>query len=130
MDRRTYDRYLAAFNARDYDGVLSYYAESFDLSFAGYRFTTKAEVKGFYTFFHAYVSESITVSAYVNDDRMAALEAVVRLEGKRTLDPATLEAAGFGRLVPLAAGQVVEIPQFIHYHLQDARIVRARCAVA
>jgi hypothetical protein len=129
MDRSTYDRYLAAFNARNYDGVLSHYAESFELSFAGYRFTTKAEVKAFYAFFHAYVSESISVSAYVNDDRMVALEAVVRLTAQRTLDGATLAAAGFGRLVPLVAGQVVEIPQFIHYHLQDGRIVRAHCAV-
>ena len=130
MDRRHYDRYLAAFNARDYDGVLSFWAEPFELSFAGYRFTRKAEVKAFYAFFHAYVDESITVNAYVSDERMVAMEVVVRLAGRRTLDAATLAAAGFERLVPLAEGQVVEIPQFIHYHLQDGKIVRAACAVA
>ena len=85
MDRSHYDRYLAAFNARDYDGV-----------------------KAFYAFFHAYVDESITVNAYVSDARMVAMEVVV----------------------PLAAGQVVEIPQFIQYHLRDGMIVRAACAVA
>ena len=129
MDRSHYDRYLAAFTARDYDQVLSFWAEPFELTFAGYRFTRKAEVKAFYAFFHAYVDESITVNAYVSDARMVAMEVVVRLEGRRALDAATLAAAGFDRLVPLAAGQVVEIPQFIHYHLRDGKIVRAVCAV-
>ena len=108
MDRSHYDRYLAAFTARDYDGVLSFWAEPFELTFAGYRFTRKAEVKAFYAFFHAYVDESITVNAYVSDARMVAMEVVV----------------------PLAAGQVLEIPQFIQYHLRDGMIVRAACAVA
>jgi hypothetical protein len=129
MDRSLYDRYLAAFNARDYDAVLAFYAESFELTFAGYRFTHKAEVKAFYAFFHAYVDESITVTAFVSDARMVALEAVVRLVGRRELNAATLAAAGFGGLVPLAVGQVVELPQFIHYHLREGKIVRAACAV-
>jgi ketosteroid isomerase-like protein len=129
MDRATYDRYLACFTARDYDGVLAFYADDFVLEFAGYRFTTKAQVKAFYGFFHQYVDESIVVTAFLADATRVALEAVVRLEGRRALDAATLEAAGYGRLVPLAIGQVVEIPQFIHYHLRGGKIIRAACAV-
>jgi ketosteroid isomerase-like protein len=129
MDRSLYDRYLTAFNDRDYDAVLAFYAEPFELTFAGYRFTRKAQVKAFYQFFHAYVNESITVTAYVGDARMVALEARVRLQGIRDLDAETLAAAGFGRLVPLAVGQVVEMAQFIHYHLRDGKIVRVACVV-
>lgn len=129
MNRADYDRYLACFNAKDYDGVLSFWADRFDLQFAGYRFTTPEEVRRFYGFLHQYLKETITVTAYVNDANMVAMEAIVRIEGLKPLDQATLEAAGYGRLVPLAVGQVVEIPQYIHYHLQGGKIVRAGCAV-
>lgn len=129
MNRADYDRYLACFNAKDYDGVLSFWADHFDLQFAGYRFTTPEEVRRFYGFLHQYLKETITVTAYVNDANMVAMEAIVRIEGLKPLDQATLEAAGYGRLVPLAVGQVVEIPQYIHYHLQGGKIVRAGCAV-
>lgn len=130
MNRTDYDRYLACFNAKDYDGVLSFWADKFDLQFAGYRFTTPDEVRRFYAFLHEYLKETITVTAYVNDAHMVAMEAIVRIEGLKPLDQATLDAAGYGRLVPLAVGQVVEIPQYIHYHLCDGKIVRAGCAIA
>lgn len=130
MNRADYDRYLACFNAKDYDGVLSFWADHFDLQFAGYRFTTPEEVRRFYAFLHEYLKETITVTAYVNDAHMVAMEAIVRIEGLKPLDQATLDAAGYGRLVPLAVGQVVEIPQYIHYHLRDGKIVRAGCAIA
>jgi hypothetical protein len=130
MNRADYDRYLACFNAKDYEGVLSFWAESFDLQFAGYRFTTPDDVRKFYGFLHQYLKETITVTAYVNDVNMVAMEAIVRIEGIKPLDQTTLEAAGYGRLVPLAVGQVVEIPQYIHYHLRDGKIVRAGCAIA
>jgi hypothetical protein len=129
MDRNAYDRYLACFNARDYDGVLAHYADRFELSFAGYCFTRPEEVRAFYTFFHAHASESIQVTAYLGSAEMVAMEAIVRLEGHRELTPQALAAAGYDRLVPLAVGQVVEIPQFIHYHLKAGKIVRAACAV-
>ena len=52
------------------------------------------------------------------------------LEALRDLTPETLAAEGYGRLVPMTAGQVVEIPQYIHYHLRDGLIVKAGCALA
>ncbi len=130
MNRQAYDHYLACFNARDYDGVLAHYAEDFLLEFAGYRFTRKDPVRRFYAFLHAYLNEQITVTAYVADAQMVALEGVVRLEALRDLTPETLAAEGYGRLVPMTAGQVVEIPQYIHYHLHDGLIVKAGCALA
>jgi len=33
MNRQAYDQYLERFNARDYEGVLSYYAPQFEISF-------------------------------------------------------------------------------------------------
>lgn len=129
MNRSTYERYLAMFNARDYEGVLGFYADRFELEFAGYRFTTREQVLKFYRFLHAYLDERITVHAFIGDDQMVAIEATVRLEGKEELTPEALDAAGYGRLVPIKPGQVIEITQYIHYHLQDGRIVRAGCAL-
>ncbi len=129
MNRATYDRYLACFNARDYDGVLAFYAEEFVLEFAALRFTTREQVKQFYAFLHAHLDESIQVTAFVGDAQFVALEGIVRIEGKMNLTAEALAEAGYPGLFPLAKGQVFHIPQFIHYHLRDGRIVRAACAV-
>jgi hypothetical protein len=40
VDRGSYQHYIDAFNAKDHDGVLSFYAERFELVFAGYVFRT------------------------------------------------------------------------------------------
>jgi hypothetical protein len=129
VDRASYQRYLDAFHARDYDAVLSFYAERFELVFAGYLFRTPAELRQLYGFLHSYIEESMTVRAYVGDERMAALEADVRLEAVRDLTQEALAARGLHRLVTLRAGDVVVIPQFIHYHFEHGKIVRALCAI-
>jgi hypothetical protein len=129
MNRHDYDQYLARFDACDYDGVLSYYAPRFELSFAGYSFRSREEVKNLYRFLHAHVKETVVVEEFMGSETFVAMEARVVLTGIRDLTPQALQAQGLGRLGPLAAGQVVEIPQFIHYHLHEGRITRALCAV-
>lgn len=130
MDRASYQRYMDSFHARDYDAVLAHYADSFELVFAGYVFRNAAEVRRLYTFLHSYLKESLTLKAFVSDSHMVALEAVVRLEALRDLTAQALLAEGLERLVSLRAGDVVEIPQFIHYHLDgQGKIVRALCAI-
>jgi len=129
MDRTAYDHYLACFNARDYDAVLAHYAEEFVLEFGGLRFTRKQQVKDFYAFLHSYLDESITVQAFVSDGAMVALEGIVRIEGRVELTAEVLAEAGYAGLFPLAAGAVLHIPQYIHYHLRDGLIVRAGCAL-
>lgn len=129
MDRASYDRYIERFNARDYDAVLAYYADRFELVFAGYVFRTRAEVRRLYTFLHAHINESLTIRAFVCDAHMVALEADVRLEAVRDLTQEALAAQGLERLVALRAGAVAVIPQFIHYHLEHGKIVRALCAI-
>lgn len=129
MDRASYQRYIDSFNARDYDAVLKYYAERFELVFAGYVFRTPGELRRLYTFLHSYINESVTVRAFISDPQMVALEADVRLEAVRDLTQAALASQGLDRLVTLKAGDVAVIPQFIHYHLEHGKIVRALCAI-
>jgi len=53
----------------------------------------------------------------------------VRLEAKKALTPAVLEANGYGRLVTLRRGEAVEIPQFIHYRLEKNQFKEIRCVI-
>ena len=129
MDRVAYDQYLKQFNARNYEAVLAYYAPRFEITFAGYSLRSREAVRAFYTFLHQYVRESIVVHAFVSSSSMVCLEARVRLEGLRPLTPQAARDAGFERLMVPAVAEVVEIPQFIHYHLEDGKIVKALCAV-
>lgn len=130
MDRASYQRYIDAFNARDYDAVLAHYAPRFELVFAGYVFGNAADVRRLYTFLHSYLNEALTLKAFVSSPHMVALEADVRLEAVRDLTAEALAGEGLERLVTLRAGDVAVIPQFIHYHLDEqGKIVRALCAI-
>lgn len=129
MNRADYDRYLRLFNERDYASVLEHFAEHFEIRFAGYVFRDRADMLRFYGFFHDHVAEAISLTGFAASDELVAIEARVRLTGVRTLTPEALAAQGLERIVPLQAGQVVEMNQFIHYTLQGGKITKVVCAV-
>lgn len=129
MKRAEFDEYLRRFNARDYDGVLDFYGDAPEIVFAGYRLSGRQAVKDFYAFFHSYVNETIEVTRFVADDHTLAMEATVRLEGLRDLTPEILAEKGLERLVGPKKSQVIEIPQFIHYHIENGKFTCAHCAV-
>jgi hypothetical protein len=129
MDRKTYDGYLAKFNARDYHGVLEYFAENFEVSFAGYSLRSRAAVLDFYRFLHGYVEETIAIDRFLSDESTLVLEARVHLLGIKDLSPEAARKAGFERLAAPPAGKILVIPQFIHYHLEGGKFVKALCAV-
>lgn len=74
MNRNDYERYLAAFNSKDYD-------------------------------------------------------AIVRLEAFRDLSRETLEANGCGEFHPMAAGDIIELRQFIFYTVADGKITQTECVM-
>jgi hypothetical protein len=129
MNRDAYDDYLRKFNARDYDGVLGFYADRFEIVFLGRALRSREEVKAFYGFLHAHLNETIRIETFVSSDDMIALEVVVRLEGTKAISDEEKAKAGFGWIGVPPPGVVVEIPQFIHYHLKDGKITGAYCAV-
>lgn len=129
MKREAYERYLELFNAKDYDGVLSHFAPEFELVFAGYVFRTADEVRRLYTFLHAHVEERIYLKAFVSNDDMIALEADVRLAGLKSASAEDAANAGVAGLPLPTPGQVIVIPQFIHYHLKNGKFAKALCAV-
>lgn len=129
MDRVAYDRYVAAFNARDYDAVCDFYVDPPTLRFFGVDIGSREDMKRFYAFLHSYVRESIQIEDFAASETLTAVIANVRLEAFRDLDAETLAANGYGGLFPIRAGEIQNLRQFLFYHLADDRIERVECAM-
>ena len=129
MTREDYDRYVAAFNARDYDTVFDFYAENPRMAFFGIEIRTREQLRDFYSFLHAHVRETVSVERFAASEELAAVEGVVRIEAFADLTREALDARGMEQFFPIAAGAVQEMCQYIHYHLKDGKIVSVGCAL-
>jgi hypothetical protein len=129
MNRADYDRYLAAFNAKDYDGVADFYAEPMDMDFFGVRLQSRSDLIRFYSFLHSYVKESVDVRNFAASATLTAVDAIVRIEAFRDLTADVLEANGCGQFFPIKSGDVQELRQFIFYTIRDGKIARTECAM-
>ena len=130
MTRDDYERYAAAFNARDYDAVFDFYAENPRMAFFGIEITTREQLRTFYGFLHRFVRETITVERFASSDELAAVEGVIRIEGIEDLTREVLDANGMEQFFPVAKGEVQEMRQYIHYHLEGGKIASVGCAIA
>lgn len=129
MTREDYERYAAAFNARDYDTVFDFYAENPRMAFFGVEITTREQLRAFYTFLHTYVRETITIERFAASEELAAVEGMIRVEGIADLTREELDARGLPQFFPIAKGEVQEMRQYIHYHLQGGKIASVGCAL-
>lgn len=129
MNRADYDRYLAAFNAKDYDAVADFYAEPIQMDFFGVALRSRDDLKRFYSFLHSYVKESVRVLNFAASDTLTAVDAIVRIEAYRDLTADVLEANGCGGFFPVMAGEVQELRQFIFYTTRGGKIVQTECAM-
>lgn len=130
MTRQDYERYAAAFNARDYDAVFDFYAENPRMAFFGIEITTRDQLRAFYTFLHRFVRETIRIERFASSDELAAVEGVIRIEGIADLTREMLDANGMDQFFPVRAGEVQEMRQYIHYHLKNGKIESVGCAMA
>jgi hypothetical protein len=129
VNRADYERYLVAFNLRNYDGVCDFYAEPMNMDFFGVSIRSRADMKRFYGFLHSYVTESVSVRNFASSDTLTAVDAMVRIEAFRDLDAATLAANGCAAFFPIKAGEVQEIRQLIFYTIRDEKIDKVECAM-
>jgi hypothetical protein len=129
MNRTDYDRYLTAFNAKDYDAVADFYAEPMNMDFFGISLRSRDDLKRFYSFLHSYVDESVTVLNFAASNTLTAVDGLVRIEAYRDLTAEILEANGFGGLFPIMTGEVQLLRQFIFYTLKDGKIAQTECAM-
>ena len=125
--RKDFDAYLAKFNSRDYKGFLDYFTDKFEMIHVGGNLKSREEVMKFYRFLHSYIKETVMVDRLVMDQNTIAMEARVQIEGIRELTPETVAASDYPRLKPLKVGQKAIIPQFIHYHIVNGKIVKVEC---
>lgn len=130
MTRQDYERYAAAFNARDYDAVFDFYAENPRMAFFGIEITTRDQLRAFYTFLHRFVRETIRIERFASSDELAAVEGVIRIEGIADLTREMLDANGMDQFFPVRAGEVQEMRQYIHYHLKNGKIESVGCTMA
>ena len=129
MTREDYERYAAAFNARDYDAVFDFYAERPKTEFFGVEIATRDQLKAFYGFLHRYVKETVTVERFAGSDELAAVEGIVQVEGIDDLTPEILQERGLAQFFPIRKGEVQEMRQYIHYHLKDGKIESVGCVL-
>ncbi len=126
-NRKDFDEYLAKFNNRNYEGFLAYYADKFEMIHVGGNLKSREEVMKFYDFLHKYIKETVIVDRLIMDRHMVAIEARVQIEGIKELTPKAIACSDYPRLTPLRVGQIAVIPQFIHYHIVDGKIVKVEC---
>jgi ketosteroid isomerase-like protein len=129
MNREAYETYLAAFNAKDYDGVADFYAEPMMMDFFGVSLRSRDDLKRFYGFLHSYVKESVTVLNFASSDTLTAVDGLVRIEAIRDLSPDVLDANGASAFHPMIAGEVIELRQFIFYTIRGGKIAQTECAM-
>lgn len=129
LDRAAYDRYLAAFNARDYDGVADFYVDPPRMEFFGIVITSRQELKDFYTWLHDNVEENVRVLNFAASETCSAIDAIVRIAAKKDLTREALDAKGATGFFPIEAGVVQEIRQFIFYTTKGGKIEKVECAL-
>lgn len=128
MEFARYQQYLQSFNGRDYDDVLAYWGSKVHCLTDGVvYFDSPASLKSFYAFLHSYVDESIYVDRYLSDQDSLFLEARVRIRAKRTMSAQIIAESGFPSLKPIDQGVTLDLPQIIHYHLEEGKFVSAVC---
>ena len=129
MTKEDYDRYAAAFNARDYDTVFDFYTDTPRMAFFGIEIRTREQLRDFYGFLHSFVRETITVERFAASKDLAAVEGVIRIEAFKDLTREILDANGMEQFFPIEAGSVQEMRQYIHYHLENGKIASVGCAL-
>lgn len=120
MDRARYEQYASAFNSRDYDTVYDFYADGAKLSFFGVDLPDRQSFKAFYQFLHAHLIETLGITRFASSDELVALEGIIRIEATEDLRAQDLEARGYPAHFAIAKGDVREMPQYIHYHVDQA----------
>jgi SnoaL-like domain len=129
MNRADYERYLAAFNTKDYDAVADFYADPINMDFFGVSLRSRDDLKRFYSFLHAHVKESVTIRNFASSGTLTAVDAIVRIEAYRDLTADVLKANGCDGFFPIMSGEIQELRQFIFYTLKHGKIVQTECAM-
>ena len=119
-----YLRYVAAFNARDYTTLETFFADDFALENAGFRVQGKQGFRDFYAFFHSYCRETITFKGFYPGREGFVANVVIRFEGLADLTPEVMAEAGYAGMTPVPKGATVDVEFIILYLLNAQGLVQ------
>jgi hypothetical protein len=130
MDAADYDRYLKAFNARDYATLETFFADDFALETGGFLVKGKPAFRKFYAFLHSYFKETVSLNHFFPGERAAAANVTIRFEGMKDLTQEILTEAGYPQMTPVPKGASVDVHFLIVYEQRaDGLIQRIKGAV-
>ncbi|HEX7712231.1 MAG TPA: nuclear transport factor 2 family protein [Sphingomonadaceae bacterium] len=124
MTEADYHRYVAAFNARDYAALESFFADDFALENAAFRVEGKPAFRAFYAFFHEYCREEVIFKEFFPGKTGFVSNAVIRFTGLKELSQEVLDANGYPGMTPVPVGVSVDVEFYIHYLLDDEGLIR------
>lgn len=124
MTEADYHRYIAAFNARDYAALETFFADDFALENAGFRVEGKPAFRAFYAFFHEYCGEEVIFKGFYPGEGGFVANVVIRFTGLRDLSPEVLAEKGYSGMTPVPAGVSVDVEFLILYQLDEQGLIR------
>lgn len=124
MTEDDYHRYIAAFNARDYAALETFFADDFALENAGFRVAGKPAFRAFYAFFHAYCREEVIFKGFYPGKDGFVANVVIRFTGLRDLSPEVLAEKGYSGMTTVRSGVTVDVEFLILYLLGDDGLIR------
>jgi hypothetical protein len=128
MTEEDYHRYVAAFNARDYAVLESFFADDFTLENAGFRVEGKPAFRAFYAFFHEYCREEVIFKGFFPDEgngkRGFVANVVIRFTGLKDLSAEVLAEQGYSGMNVVPKGATVDVEFYIHYVLNPAGLIQ------
>lgn len=109
--------------------AMAHFTDDPVLGFAGYTIPGKGTFKNLYAFFHRYVDEKVLTLRFARDDENVIIDAVVRPKGRIPLTQAVPAEKDYDRLITLDPGEIMELPKFIHYQIENGKFTEIRCLV-
>jgi hypothetical protein len=124
MTEDDYHRYIAAFNARDYDTLETFFADDFVLENAGFAVRGKPSFRAFYAFFHEFCREEVEFCEFFPGKNGFVANVVIHFTGLKELSQQELDTRGYPGMTPVPVGVSVPVEFYIHYILNDEGLIR------
>lgn len=124
MNEADYHRYIAAFNARDYDTLETFFSDDFVLENAGFAVRGTQAFRDFYAFFHEFCAEQVEFREFFPGRQGFVANVVIHFSGLKSLSPQVLADRGYPGMSVVPKGVTVPVEFYIHYQLNDAGLIR------
>ncbi len=124
MTEDDYHRYIAAFNARDYSTLETFFADDFVLENAGFKVSGKPAFRAFYAFFHEYCREEVMFRGFYPGRDGFVANVVIRFTGLKALSPEVLAETGYSGMTPVPQGMSVDVEFLILYSLNAEGLIQ------